>query len=725
MTPQAAARGRWAALGDRLVADPDLRTGLAYVAASAALRADFLWLGDTINALWRAATLALVAGVVQDAGVAVMILALVPPGRLGARLKGALFAAGLVLTIVNLRTLAALNVPFDPLMLTYLGDPLRTSEIQSPIPLAVLALHVALALGFLFLVRHLPWAPAVAAPRPRRPARRAVHAALAACLLLGSRAHASLDFRATQVSHADGFSWLWFQLRGRSFGLPPGTDARRALLTPAARAGTEFVDPNFPLVRGTPYALCRAGLGDARCQRDEDGDGTPLAHDCDDRDPAVHPGALDAPNGKDEDCSGLDTETPDVLVLELEGLPSHVLAATGGRGVDLVAPELDALSRRSDARLFTHYETAAGQTAPGFASAMCSLLPHYGAGITRAYLGIGLRCLPAILRDLGYETRMVQNGDPSFDNQKGFALRAGFEAIESADDIARAVTGAARVSKWGLLDASLFRHLADLLRSRRADAPPLFLLAQSISNHYPYALPDPKYARPGPGGDTWQKARSTSAYVDHALGGLVRELDELVRLPGRRPLLVVLSGDHGHPAELHPGNRNPASALYDENVHTPLVWWTPGRPERLARFARTELTAPASSIDLMPTLLGLLDVQAVNAAMGRDLAAPAGEDDGRAVSLNPLAGGLVRIRRRAGSVILRALPPGLEAYAPDDTDEQHELGEQAPAAAAASKEALAAVFAAKALIESDRIWPKGLLRPPAEPARGPTPEAGR
>lgn len=700
---------RWRALVNRCRVDADLRTAIAYVLVGAALRADFIWLGDTMKTFWRAATLALVAGFIEDTGVAFLVLAL--PRRL-AFARPMLFALGVFLTVLNLRTLAALNVPFDLLMLTYVGDSLRTSEIQSPIPLGVLGLHVTLAWGALFAAGKLSFGAGAPGRVFVSPRRRVLDALAGVVLVLGSRALSRLDYRATQVSHADGFSWLSFQFGRHSFGLPAGTDPRRALLTPAATAGDDFVDERFPLMRGTPYALCHAGLGAEPCERDADGDGSPLRDDCDDHDPRVHPGAVDVPSdGVDQDCSGLDAGAPDVLVLELEGLPSHVLAATGGHGADLVMPELAALTRRPDARLFTHYETAVGQTAPGFASAMCSLMPHYGAVITRGYSGIGMRCLPEILAEHGYAARMIQNGDPNFENQREFAEHAGFASVEGARDIERALGGAQRVTKWGLVDAALFHHLSDVLAARAPADSPLFVLAQSITNHYPYTLPDPRFARPGPGGATWRKARSTSAYVDYALGGLVRALDALARVPGRRPLLVVMSGDHGHPAEIHAGNRMPASALYDENVHTPLVFWAPGRPELLARLDHAAREAPCSSLDLMPTLLGLLGVQAVNAAMGRDLALPSTSADRRAISLNALAGGLVRIRRETGSVIVRALPPALEAYAASDEDELRDLGDRAPSALAASREALAAVFWAKALIEADRVWPHELPAP--------------
>ena len=664
----------------------------------AALRADFIWLRDDMQVYWRAASSALPAGLLHDVGCALAISALIPE-RLW-RSRVILLALLIGLGSINLSVFAALNVPAQPIMLTYLLDPMELDAVESPVGIGASLARLGAAIGVFLWLALRPASGESAGLR-----RRFWELGGAAVLALSGWLLANVDYRALSVSHADGVTWIAFQTRGSPLALPAGTDPRTAILTPSASAGEVFVSADYPLVRATAHALCREGLSQQGCGTDADRDGYPLRRDCNDADPTVHVSAAELPeDGIDQDCSGLDLGAPDILVLELEGLPARALSLTGGDAREPIGPTLEALARRRDVRLFTAYETAAVQTSPGFTSAVCSVLPNYGASITRGFPKLGVRCLPQVLADLGYETQMVQNGDPVFDRQGEFARHAGFARVEGADAILRHVPGAPRVSKWGLLDEALFSYLAQILEQRKAGAPPILLLGQSITNHHPYALPDPSFDRGEPTTATWRKVRATSRYVDHALGALVQRLDALARRPGRRPLLVVLSGDHGHPGEMHLRNVQPATALYRENVHTPLLWWSPARPNYLWRLDRAALNAPSSSVDLMPTLLGLLDVQAVHAAMGRDLSKPRTSADERAISLNPIAGGLIRISGGDYSVIRRAVPPGLEVYATRDRTEQHELEPTPPAAIRASERATLAVMAAKQLVEEDRLW---------------------
>jgi hypothetical protein len=679
----------------------------AYVVVTALLRADFFWLLDTDQVYRKGWVFALLGGLLEDVAVgsALAAIGMAVGGRGRAIARAVLF--GLVaLTAINLSVLAAMNVPADRLMLSYLADPFTAGAVQSPVAVWPSLLRIAVAVTAFWLGTRTRQVEAL-----RSWPRAAGALAVAAILVPAAAWIADRDHRSRMVSHADGASWLYFQMFGRPFRLAPGTDPRRALLGPAATRGEQFVSDEYPLVRGSPHELCRLGLTTGGCAQDQDGDGAPLRLDCDDARADVHPGAADPPGDRlDQDCSGADSDPPDVLVLELESLPARVLAQTGGSGDDLVAPQLAALAQRLDARLFTRYESAGVQTAPAFVSAMCSLLPYFGPPVTRAFPRLGVRCLPAVLRERGFDTILVQNGSPAFDRQGAFAEHIGFSRVEGFEDIARAIGDARLGSKWGLPDEALFRRLLLLLRGRRRSDPPLFVTAQTITNHHPYAVPDPRFERFDPQGTIWDKVRNTSAYVDWALGEFARGLDRLAQQPGRRPLLVILSGDHGHGTGIHPGNVLPASHLFAENVHTPLVWWMPGHPERLRVIDSARLDDPASSIDLMPTLLGLLGVHTVHASMGRDLAVPAGDRDRRAFSENPLAGGLVRVRRPDLVVMARAVPARVWLFDAADLQEQADRSEGgADAARSAADEAIGAIMTASDLIRRDRVWSDGLL----------------
>lgn len=77
---------------------------------------------------------------------------------------------------------------------------------------------------------------------------------------------------------------------------------------------------------------------------DADGDGVTLQSDCDDANPAIHPGAFDTPgNGIDEDCSGADATTPD-------GSGGTTIPAPGGTGTpapDVTPPVIGSLALAS------------------------------------------------------------------------------------------------------------------------------------------------------------------------------------------------------------------------------------------------------------------------------------------------------------------------------------------------------------------------------------------
>lgn len=676
-----------------------------YALAQLAMRVEFVLWRDLTQLHWRAAGWSLPAGALHDLGVGVGFAvalharpAWMPRAR--AWLLGFGLGVALLLTQLNLLVIGEISAPLAWSMATYVLDLATQRELVAPVDVPLLATRL-----LLWIVATTLWWRWRTAPA-RRVALPLTWLALAVALLGGSHLLARQDYRAEMVAHADGVSWL-LQSDSGWVGDHTDADVRAAWLVDVAATGEHYVDARYPLARGTAHALCASGLRSEGCAEDRDGDGTPLQRDCDDEDAVIHPGAPDiAGDGLDQDCDGLDQGAPDVLILQLEGLPARLLPETGGDAPD-AAPAMRALASADDARLFRRYETAGTQTARGFVSALCSLMDHWGAMVTRNNPKLRVRCLPQILAERGYRTEMAQNGNPAFDQQGAFARHMGIAEVRGANEIGELLGVHDRPSAWGLADEALFAYLSRRLEAQRLGAQPLFLVAQTITNHYPYVVPGAAAAPPGAAEPTmWQTLLATSGYVDTHLGTFVERTRALQRKGGHRPLLVVIAGDHGHGSEQHPGNKMPTSGLYSENVHTPLLIWTPGRPEAMGHFDAAALDAPASGLDVMPTVLGVLGVRTVHAAMGRDLARPARDEARRAVSMNVLAGGLVRLRATDATVISRAWPRKDWLFAADDLAEAHDLAASQPERRAALvNAALDAVLSAKRLIDSDRIMP--------------------
>ena len=85
------------------------------------------------------------------------------------------------------------------------------------------------------------------------------------------------------------------------------------------------------LARSGSKANSLAGRGESVCT-DQDGDGYGIGcaagPDCNDRDPAIHPGAVETCNFKDDDCNGLVDDVADCPAPALDPSPVHVPAGS-------------------------------------------------------------------------------------------------------------------------------------------------------------------------------------------------------------------------------------------------------------------------------------------------------------------------------------------------------------------------------------------------------------
>jgi arylsulfatase A-like enzyme len=269
--------------------------------------------------------------------------------------------------------------------------------------------------------------------------------------------------------------------------------------------------------------------------------------------------------------------------------------------VRLLAERLPYLSDlRERGVVFERAVSPSSWTPTATASIFTGLWPHQH-GMRTGYLALKGRqrlgpvdrlpeaavTLPEVMRAAGYHTVGVSD-NVNIGRTTGFAR--GFDAF-----VAHADRGAARVAK------SALRALA-----KRPDDRPYFLYLHLMDPHAPYRKRPGYRAPPHPEGRALARYDSEIAYVDRRLRALHHALG------WERDTLLVFSSDHGEAFGEHGCHGHP-NQLYQELLDVPLLFFAPGR------LPAAKLREPVSTLDILPTLRGLLGLPPDPDAAGIDL----------------------------------------------------------------------------------------------------------
>jgi hypothetical protein len=312
-------------------------------------------------------------------------------------------------------------------------------------------------------------------------------------------------------------------------------------------------------------------------------------------------------------------QAPDVIIVLAESLSADLLGCYGSPFKD-VTPSLDALAARSIR--FTRYFNHTTPTISGVHGTLASIYETVGHGFfdseeLRIFWETPVLSIAHVLGARGYETTFMAPGSRHYTHFEEVVANLGFEKALFRDGIEKefgnvfhAVVTQVPGTYGGryLSDIAMFQALDALMQ---APSPrPRLVVVSTMGTHFPYQYP-------------W-----TITYGDgsrpllNALHTLDRGIGEAVRLLTRksapRETVLVVTGDHAMvPTTERRGVAAPghASDYYEEiallvsrtGVSTPRVVNTLG-----------------SSVDLVPTLLHLLDINVANPFMGRSLFAARG-----------------------------------------------------------------------------------------------------
>ncbi len=282
-----------------------------------------------------------------------------------------------------------------------------------------------------------------------------------------------------------------------------------------------------------------------------------------------------------------------LIVVVEESLGADFSARLGGQGL---TPALDRWSSRGI--WFEQLYATGTRSARGLEAIVAGFPPSPApAVLKRESAQDGFTTIASVLRAENYHSRFIYGGAAHFDNMRGFFLGNGFdEVIERRD-----YPSPREVGSWGVSDEDLFdRALLETDDAARRGEQ-YFHLVFSSSHHEPFDVPA---GRLPPDLDAPGTPAGAVRYADFALG---RFLDAAAGRPWFDDTLILVVADHD-------------VRVYGDAVIPLRRFQIPGLIVG-ADIAPRAIRSLASQIDLAPTLLSLMGIDASTPFPGRDLSA--------------------------------------------------------------------------------------------------------
>jgi hypothetical protein len=389
-------------------------------------------------------------------------------------------------------------------------------------------------------------------------------------------------------------------------------------------------------------------------------------------------------------------ERPHVLFVSLESFRGANVGALGGKPA--ASPNFDRLAESGVH--FTSFHCNGIITAPALFSAWFGIPPPFSAAYPEtAAQANNLISLAEVLGWHDYLCACFDGMDKLTEARGPFLRRHGWHELHCGKDV-RERLPQALASNWYVHDEALFGYFADWLAHQQARKQPTFSTVLTMSNHFPW-LPPPG-ERPQRPQTLAERFVETFRYTDQSLGRLVGELEQRGLA---NDVILFVFGDHGMLTGEH-GHVLSILSLCEEVVRIPLLILAPGRLEKPAL-----ITDVASQVDLLPTVLDILHLQAPQHALGRSLVRES-HVPATAYLTNPLFGGFCSLRRgdrryargitSEQEQLLRLSPGSLAAV--DVTDEHEEELAALREEALGTKQWLTDAYAADSFVDPS-AWP--------------------
>lgn len=290
---------------------------------------------------------------------------------------------------------------------------------------------------------------------------------------------------------------------------------------------------------------------------------------------------------------------PNVVLILMESVRAFESGIYGS--TPSYTPELDRLAR--EGVLFTKFYANGAQTIRAEFAIHSSYVPNMRGGqVFIDQPNVGIKTLGMIFKKKGYSTHWFGSHPPSFDNKIKFHSSHGIDSFHYDFKQTEPHIG------MGPADVDLMNHALDILTHEKH---PYFAEIMTLSNHYPFAIyPTDPQSPPVAGSDIYQKYVHGIYYTDSVLGSFFEKVRANHAFDNT---VFIVTGDHGIWTYPDTPRFDGMVMRQEAFFRVPLVFWSP----KLIDHRRVDQLG--SHIDIMPTLLDLLNIRIPNAFLGSSL----------------------------------------------------------------------------------------------------------
>jgi len=300
--------------------------------------------------------------------------------------------------------------------------------------------------------------------------------------------------------------------------------------------------------------------------------------------------------------SHMPARQPNVIIVMMESMSAEFMATFGNQ--QGITPNLDRLAK--EGMLFSNLYATGTRTVRGLEALSAALPPQPGASVVRWPNIRNLNTLGSTLAERGWTPHFIYGGYGMFDNMNSYFESQAYKVTDRTvfkDGLVKFE------NVWGVADEHLFDQVLSDMDKDAATGKPFFTHVMTTSNHRPFTYPDGRIDIPSPA-----KREGGVKYADYAIG---RFIEQAKQKPWFDNTIFLFVADHC-------ASSAGKTKIPVYRYHIPAIVYAPKiiSPQRIETLA--------SQIDLAPTLLALLGLEADEHFVGRDILRMAPEE-GRAL----------------------------------------------------------------------------------------------